>query len=743
MEILAPAGNILSLKAAIANGANAVYLGMENFSARAKAENFNENNLKETVDFAHLFNVKVYLAMNTLIKNSEVNAAMNTVRFADSCGVDAIIVQDLGLLTLINQSMPHIVLHASTQMGIHNCLGATIAKKMGVSRIILSREVMLSDIKKIKENVDIEIEVFVQGALCVAFSGNCYFSSLVSGYSGNRGKCLQLCRKLYSFSDDEAYYLSPKDLCLLNNLKELCDAGVTSVKIEGRMRSAEYVGESVRVYNKVLNQTNFSLSENDINDLKVAFNRGDFCSGYLFNPTSENIIYTKAQNNIGLNVGNVSQIKNGIAHLNLCRRLSVGDGVKYMRNGKETGYGLITYNDLTTTFKGDVKIGDEVRLTLDSKISEKIQKIENKLLVDVSATFIIGQTPQIIVECNGVSVAINGDKFVTLAQNVPLTSERIVKSLSKLGDSYFKINNIVLKADKDIFYPISNLNSLKRELIELLNAEILTKYSNDYIKHNDESHVKCDTLSVDWLQLNDKNNIFLQTDEIDKISEAMKNKSDYIIFNPSCYCLKEIQSFKNKFKEKAVLNLPIAARGNDLDILTEIVENSGINIFVANNLYALELCKNKKIIGGIGLNKLNSIFESTSIISLESERYLYNNQNILYAFGHVPFMTFCHCPKKTVGGDCKNCSDFNLTLTDETEHKFYIRRYKIGYCYFQLLNNTFLNLTEELISIKRYNAIFDLSYLNNTKIKHIEDFLLSNKEISGVHTHGNYARKLY
>ena len=254
-EILAPAGNAESLRAAVSNGANAVYLGLKDFSARAKASNFSLDELSDAIAYAHIFGVKVYIAFNTLIKNSEMKSAIEQIETAAKIGADAFIIQDLGLLNEI-RNLTDVPLHASTQMGIHNLYGAEAAKKCGFDRIILSRECTLDDIREIKNNVDIEVETFVQGALCVAFSGNCLFSSLVSGYSGNRGKCLQLCRKKYELDiggrKSDGYYLSAKDLCLLSDLKSLRDAGVDSFKIEGRMRRSEYVGESVSVYRTLI-----------------------------------------------------------------------------------------------------------------------------------------------------------------------------------------------------------------------------------------------------------------------------------------------------------------------------------------------------------------------------------------------------------------------------------------------------------------------------------------------------------
>ena len=255
VELLAPSGNEEALFAAINNGADAVYLGLSSFNARIKADNFNTDNIRKITHFAHLFGVKVYITVNTIIKNNEVNEFLNMIDECVNAKVDAFIIQDYGVAYLLKSRYKDIVMHASTQLGIHNLSGALVAQKLGFKRIILSRETTLEDIKNIKQNTDLEIEYFIQGALCVSFSGNCYMSSLISGLSGNRGKCQQYCRKKYAaMLNDEfiskEYHLSTKDLCLIKRLRDLVDAGVCSFKIEGRLRHVGYVSVATAIDRK-------------------------------------------------------------------------------------------------------------------------------------------------------------------------------------------------------------------------------------------------------------------------------------------------------------------------------------------------------------------------------------------------------------------------------------------------------------------------------------------------------------
>ena len=284
IEILSPAGNFESLKSAVNNGADAVYLGLSDFNARGNIENFTLDNIGMVISYAHLFGVKVYVALNTLIKDEEMSIALNMVKNALEAGVDAFIVQDIGLCYYLRQNFPNIELHASTQMGLQNLEGLQALSDLGFKRVVLARETPLEEVARIKEHLDIEIEYFVQGALCVAFSGNCYLCSLLAGSSGNRGKCKQFCRLPFSLNNDKAkkegYLLSTKDFCLLPSLKTLAEKGVDSLKIEGRARRPAYVGVATSVYKRAVDN-DFNYTKQDVENLKKVYNRGDYINGYF------------------------------------------------------------------------------------------------------------------------------------------------------------------------------------------------------------------------------------------------------------------------------------------------------------------------------------------------------------------------------------------------------------------------------------------------------------------------------
>ncbi len=294
IELLSPVGDFECLKAAVQNGANAVYLGSSNFSARASATNFNLEELEKAINYATLRNVDVHLALNTLIKNNEFNSALELAKKAYELGVSAIIVQDIGLATYIHKCLPDLPIHASTQMSIHNLEGVLQAKKIGFSRVVLSRELNLNEIEFIRNNTDVELEVFIHGALCISYSGQCLLSSMIGGRSGNRGKCAQACRlpyELVKYSSnntstiDKGFLLSPRDLCGLEFIPNLINYGITSLKIEGRMKTPEYVATVTRIYRKyinmALNNEKYDIDDIDIKDLQQVFNRGGFSKGHF------------------------------------------------------------------------------------------------------------------------------------------------------------------------------------------------------------------------------------------------------------------------------------------------------------------------------------------------------------------------------------------------------------------------------------------------------------------------------
>ena len=341
-ELLSPVGSIASLYQAVHNGADAVYLGGKKFGARMFADNFNEEELIKAINYCHLYGVKIYITVNTVIFDNEVEDFIKYIEFLYVNGVDAVIMQDIGMISLVREKFPELEIHASTQAHNHNEEGIKLLKSLGVSRVVLARELSLDEIKNI--NVDIEKEIFIHGALCVCYSGCCLFSAMNSTRSGNRGECVASCRlpyKLYKNNEqiktNGNYLLSMKELNTSNYLKEILESDVISLKIEGRMKSPEYVGFITKFYrtliDKYYNGEELTISHDELDKLKSLFNR-TFTNGYLFNEYGKDVMNIKNQNHIGLEIGKVIDVNSRYIKIKLAHELNQEDGIKFLNEDK-------------------------------------------------------------------------------------------------------------------------------------------------------------------------------------------------------------------------------------------------------------------------------------------------------------------------------------------------------------------------------------------------------------------------
>lgn len=726
LEVLAPAGNMQALDIAINNGADAVYLGLKGFNARAKAENFTCENIKDVVKKAHLFGVKVYVTVNTLVNNDEMVEFLNVVKSAVNAGVDAFLVQDFGAVTILKKCFPNICLHASTQMGVHNLRGAKMAERMGISRVVLSREAKLEDIIAIKQQTNLEIEYFVQGALCVAFSGNCYFSALKSQSSGNRGLCKQYCRMPYYVkqdgvkSDEMQYLLSPADLCLLKNLKTLVDAGVTSFKIEGRLRREGYVAWAVDVYRRAIDflmgkEKTFD-EKKEILNLKKVFSRGDFnYNAYLMPNVPNNVINKKTQNHTGIFVGKIVETKpfkdlNKVV-IQSTKALNFGDGLKFYSDEKEMlslGVGNVDclgngkYQIYT---KHNVKKGWDVNLILDFE-SEKA-KIENKRKIFVSAKVVANAGTKLAVEfCtdDGFKLNYESDFVCEKPKNCALTKEQFEEQIKKLGDTCFELSKCVVETD-GVFVPKSILNELRRNGISKLENLILkARMPKAFVDEIKILEIKNAKNNCKKLKNSFKNVIVFDNFDVFDI-DFVKNQQTLFVYSPQNFFEKAdvFKDFCKKHKDISFgLNLPVVANGEDLKIIDKFIKTNSDVVLVANNIYALSYCfENRKVFCGTGLNFYNNFAEEFfaecnivgAVISIEQQlNKMEVGSNCVYSYGKPTVMTFCHCPYKTVyENDCANCKyGKTLSYVDANGREYKIRRYQISQCYFELLNDSFI-----------------------------------------------------
>ena len=512
IELLAPAGNMENLKAAVMAGCDAVYLGGANFGARAFSKNFSNDEIVEAIKYCHLYGVKVYITINTLIYENEVDSFMEYVDFLHRNNVDAVLIQDLGMFDLIRKTYPNLEIHSSTQMHIHNLDGTLFMQDLGVKRVVLARETSIDEIRHIKNNSNIELEVFVHGALCISYSGECLMSSLIGGRSGNRGTCAGSCRLKYDVIDnsekrlnDGDYPLSTKELNTLEYVGELIDAGVSSLKIEGRMKSKEYVYMVVSLYRKAIDSyyknKKIVINEEDITKLKKLFNR-NYTKGFIFNEQNNNLINSYRPNHMGVKIGKVIDYKNNTATIKLTDTLKIGSGLRVLGKS-DVG---INVNDfykngklVKEAYSGDIitiKVNDlveknsDVLVTLDSKVNDEIDELidNNTRKVGITAKFVgkVGNNINLYATDGINEVNITGNTCEE-SLNRPTTKEDIESKLRKLGDSVYKYESLNIKIDNNIFIPLKEINELRRRMIEELNKKRL--YEIKYIKGNYEIDV--------------------------------------------------------------------------------------------------------------------------------------------------------------------------------------------------------------------------------------------------------------
>lgn len=711
-EILAPAGNIDALKCAVNNGADAVYLGLQNFNARSKATNFSNEQLMQAVSYAHFFGVKVYVTFNTIYKPEEYKSVLESINYCHKIGVDAIILQDFALISLIKSTTPDIVLHLSTQAGVHNAEGAVVAEKAGFSRVILSRETLLPDVRKIKKSTsDLEIETFVQGALCVSFSGNCYFSSIVSGYSGNRGKCMQLCRKKYVYKNKTAYWLSPKDICLADKTTQLTEAGVCSFKIEGRMRRAEYSGEAVNCFRTVLTKNKYNTGR-----LKRLFNRGDFTDLYIDNPYND-VMFPASQNHIGDRCGLVVSISKNSATISC--PLKKGDGIKFMRNCTEVGSALVAKDGVTTTFAGNVKPGDDVRITTDKSLNNEILSKKRYVSFDLSVR-IANNRADFTLTSNNTRISVSKENLQN-AQTQPLTTNDIFECFSKTEDFRLKLLNSEIIIEQNVFIPKSELNGIRREACSLLRDKIVADY---VVKKGNGQYIDV-FRQADYFTSPSKC-IILQTDSVD-CAELCSDYCDYVAYFPRDWS-KDVISDLSRLTKPFLLVLPNVIRGKDADLIKKCLNSPLIENVIINNLSGLKFASGKKILLGPFMNIINSDFPAAKILSVEAKNT--NPDNFVFYYGNLPLMTFCHCPLRTYSGKCLDCKTcYTDELLDEYGNKFSIYSYRLNYCYAYLLNGQHINLTS--INVKTQKKFVNLIGCDKEMCYNIMEKIHSGKKIEG------------
>ncbi len=683
-ELLAPA-NLNTLEAAVINGADAVYLGGNMFSARKSAKNFDISELERAVDYCHLHNTKVYLTVNTLIADDEIKEFYDFVFDTASLGVDAFIVQDIGVANLIKTTIPEVPLHASTQMTVHNLGGAQLAKEFGFKRVVLARELLKQEIELISKESGIETEVFVHGALCVSYSGQCLMSSLIGGRSGNRGACAQPCRLPYKLYKDDTlvksgYLLNTKDLSLAQKIPELIASGVSSFKIEGRMKDENYVTASVSVFRKCIDK-NIPSSDEDIKMLENAFSRGGFTQGFYETSSLASKMRTERGNN---DVFDKKELLPSFSNTNE-RKLPVDICISAHTN--KDLYGKISYNDFTYESYGD-------------KVSTAINK--------------------------------------------PTEKDVVERQINKLGDTSFEIENIDIDIDDNIFLPLKSINELRRDLTDNLGSEIVKSYKRTLEKADfpvasvrqkkTASFTACVRTTEQYKAVSDVDfaYIFVPVELWDKI----QHKPNVVYVFPDIVRDTHMEYYTShmdkliKAGAKTVLsgNYAILSLAKEKEF--DIWGNSSLNIF---NTYSIDFWEKYGLKGGFLSNEL-TLDEISRLGGLNFEK-------VINIYGYITAMTTAYCPVSSSVGKC-NCHNGKYTLTDRKNESFAIlKNSNSSAC--NILNSKPVYMAERMNELKRTGcSYFNFLFTTETadECKHILKLYESGLPFDKPFTRGHFYR---
>ena len=720
MENLAPAGNRAALERADAAGADAVYLGYAAFSARAGAGNFDRQELEDAIRFAHLRHMRVHVTVNTLVKDGELGRVTEVLRLLNDLKADAVLIQDLGVLRIARRLFPGLTVHASTQMAIHNRTGVIWCGRQGISRAVLARECSLEEIRKCADT-GVEIEVFVHGAQCVAVSGLCLFSSMVGERSGNRGRCAQPCRMEYDYRGRRGAWLSPRDVCLRDELLKLQEAGVASCKIEGRLKRPEYVATVAASYRKGLDsleQGRFEKAdEAEKEDLLQIFNRGGFMKGYALGCEDAGVIYPDTVNHQGVRMGRVTAADGKLAKVQLEKDLRNGDGLTLRGAHEETGLvyagpdlkagetAILRLRPGTTAKTGDTAY----RLTSAEQL-EKAEKMKGRTVpADLFLKAMPGEALRLTATDGESTVTVTGET-VEAAKTRAVTEEELARNLGKTGETVFVPREIRAKT-AGAFVPVSQVNAIRREALSALAAERISAFETrnaQCIMHN----AQLNTPEVYLPEGDVPGMAYIRTPEQ---ADAARKAGLRVIWCPEDYRKEALQELKTAMQPGDWLALPDVCEEETLQTLRRYAEENKdlLGGVVLGSVGQLGADWPVAFAAGPGIPVMNRqaasllleegcvfVTASPELTGQELKTLLAGGVPIVTAvYGRTRLMLLHHCPARTALGlkkghaGCRMCDEGHpdalrgQVLEDRKGYRFPLLRQRLPEgCLVQLMN---------------------------------------------------------
>ena len=731
MKIVAPAGNMERFYSAISATADEIYLGLKGFGARRNAENFTVEELKKAIDYAHLRGSRIFLTLNTIMTNREIELLYPTLKDLYNYGLDAIIVQDIGYAEYLHKNFPSIEIHGSTQMTVANYYEINYLKELGFKRIVLPRELSFDEIKEIRKNTDIELEVFVSGSLCISFSGNCYMSSFIGGRSGNRGMCAQPCRKEYKTScGEKSYFLSPKDqLYGLDEIKKLQEIGVESIKVEGRMKDVSYVYETVSYFRNLINGI-----DKEENTPKL-FNRG-YSKGYFYN-NDKTIMNRDYSYNMGEKIGEVVG-----KSIRLDEDVVSGDGITFVSKDYKNLSGTYIGKINVANIKEDRKIAyknEKLNLNfpdgtkyifrnynkrLNDEISKKIKSTDKKLEINfdftakldkklILKTYLEDENGNRILDLEEVS-----ETLTQKAQKRAISEEDIKEKLSEIGDSEFTVKNIKIDIDENIFIPLSELKNLKRNAVEKFREKILSYFRRDLdseLKENNQEYFKLEIEKDEPKDLEIR--VIVSNEEQKNFLENVKDEYNIReIYYRTYDIAKQSMLSQHNLDNKLASNLYELLENKNSDVML----NWNMNIVNSYTISVLEK-----------IEKLESFIVSPEInFSKIRELGKTRLKKALLIYSKLKGMTI----------DIDIADNKNEVITNKENDKFNIIKNEYGT---EIFLDKPLNIINIMEDIKKLNVDIVVLEFTTETIEDIKKVLKQLKTRKGEYREYNYKRGVY